>query len=162
VCICSSSERPKSYVLFCCEFLRTEIATKYRQIQRIPYESTDPNVFSVERSTVYASGRVQIPAARFSDAWVSFFGLKSFVRITVFRRFGSSQGVRRNIRHMRKTLERCFLHRRHLAFFIRNPPIDQFVARFDHFVAFVVILIEMVLVGQPHARCHKAGTLILK
>ncbi len=38
--------------------------------------------------------RVQIPAARFSDAWEIFFGLKMFAKLAGFQRFFSSRGVR--------------------------------------------------------------------
>jgi len=57
-------------------------------------DSIDCNVFGVELSTVYVSERVQIPAARFSEAWGNFFGLKRFAKTAEFVRFGSSRGVR--------------------------------------------------------------------
>ncbi len=49
--------------------------------------SIDCNVLGVELSTVYVSERVQIPAARFSDAWENFFGLKRFAKMRGFRGF---------------------------------------------------------------------------
>jgi hypothetical protein len=49
--------------------------------------SIDCNVFGVELSTVYVSERVQIPAARYSEVWKIFFGLKEFAKM---RGFGGS------------------------------------------------------------------------
>ena len=56
--------------------------------------SIDCNVFGVELSTVYVSERVQIPAARFSEAWGNFLDQKRFARIAGRWRFGRSRGVR--------------------------------------------------------------------
>jgi hypothetical protein len=39
----------------------------------------------------FKRSRVQIPAARFSEAWGIFFGLKGFAEIAEFGRFGSSR-----------------------------------------------------------------------
>ena len=39
-------------------------------------------------------GGIQIPAARFSEAWENLFGEKRFAKIAGFERFGSSRGVR--------------------------------------------------------------------
>ena len=38
--------------------------------------------------------RVQIPAARFSELWENFFGLKRFAKIAKFGKFLSSRGAR--------------------------------------------------------------------
>ena len=60
--------------------------------------------------------RVQIPAARFSEIWGNFFGLRRFAKVAKLGSFGSSRGV-------------------------RTGGHDQFVALFDQFVAFFVIFI---------------------
>ena len=45
----------------------------------------------------FKRSRVQIPAARFSDAWENFFGLKRFAETAGVGMSGSSQGVRKGL-----------------------------------------------------------------
>jgi hypothetical protein len=58
-----------------------------------PKDPKEIDVLRVERSTVYVSKRVQIPAARFSDAWEIFFGLKRFAKMRGFGGFSVRGGV---------------------------------------------------------------------
>jgi len=70
--------------------LRFTVVRSLRNTDRfseVPNDSRHRNVFSVKLSTVYVSERVQIPAARFSEGWGNFFGLKMFARMRGFGGF---------------------------------------------------------------------------